>query len=164
MVCLLLGGGMLPARAQLSATAREIEVLFRRGEPRAALLRLDQALAARPGDAGLRFLQGVLLAESDRPAEAAAVFERMNEDFPDLPEPYNNLAVIEAAKGQLDRARSLLETALRLDPTYRTAHQNLGDVFVRLAQRAYEAAANSPSAEPALKSKLRLVRELAASR
>jgi Flp pilus assembly protein TadD len=164
MVCLLLGGGMLPARAELSATAREIEAQFRRGEPRAALLRLDQALAARPGDAGLRFLHGVLLAESDRPAEAAAVFERMSEDFPDLPEPYNNLAVIEAAKGQLDRARSLLETALRLDPSYRTAHQNLGDVFVRLAQRAYEAAANSPNAEPALKSKLRLVRELAANR
>ena len=144
--------------------ARDIEGQFRRGEPGAALLRLDQALAARPGDAGLRFLQGVLLAESGRPAEAVAVFERMNEDFPDLPEPYNNLAVIEAAKGQLDRARGLLETALRLDPTYRTAHENLGDVFVRLAQRAYEAAANSPSAEPALKSKLRLVRELAASR
>ena len=159
---MLLGGGGLPARAQVSAAAREIELQFRNGDPRAALLRLDQAMAARPGDAGLRFLQGVLLAESGRSAEAVAVFERMNEDFPDLPEPYNNLAVIEAAKGQLDRARSLLETALRLDSAYRTAHENLGDVLVRLALRAYEAAANGPSAEPALKTKLRMVRELAA--
>jgi Flp pilus assembly protein TadD len=161
---LLLGSALQPAFAQVSPVIREIEQQFRAGDAAAALQRLDLATAARPGDAGLRFLRGVLLSESGRSAEAVAVFERMTEDFPDQPEPYNNLAVIEAAKGQLDRARSLLETALRLDPTYRTAHENLGDVFVRLAQRAYEAAASVPSAEPALKTKLRLVRDLAASR
>lgn len=82
----------------------------------------------------------------------------------DLPEPYNNLAVLVAAGGQLDRARALLETALRLDPAYRTAHENLGDVFVRLAQRAYEAAATGPRSEASLLAKLRLARELAAVR
>lgn len=143
--------------------AREIEQQFRAGDTRPALQRLDLAVAARPGDAGLRFLQGVLLSETGRTAEAVQVFERMTEDFPDQPEPYNNLAVIEAGKGRLDRARSLLETALRLDPAYHTAHENLGDVFVRLAQRAYEAA-GGPNAEPALRTKLRLVRDLAASR
>jgi Flp pilus assembly protein TadD len=80
-----------------------------------------------------------------------------------LPEPYNNLAVLQAAAGQVDSARALLETALRLDPGYRTAHQNLGDVYVRLAQRAYEAAAG-PRPEPGLQNKLRLARELAALR
>lgn len=148
----------------MSPTVRAIEQQFRTGDTRAALQRLELATAARPGDAGLRFLQGVLLSEAGRTGEAVPVFERMTEDFPDQPEPYNNLAVIEAAKGQLDRARSLLETALRLDPAYRTAHENLGDVFVRLAQRAYEAAISGPGAEPALKTKLRLVRELTATR
>ena len=150
--------------ADTPATARAIELQFRGGERQQALLRLAQALAARPTDASLRFLQGVLLSESGRPTEAVPVFERMTEDFPDLPEPYNNLAVLQAAAGQLDRARALLETALRLDPSYRTAHENLGDVFVRLAQRAYEAAAASPQAEPALKTKLRLARDLVAAR
>lgn len=150
--------------ADAPATARVIELQFRGGEPQQALQRLAQALAARPADASLRFLQGVLLSESRRPADAVPVFERMTEDFPDLPEPYNNLAVLQAAAGQLDRARALLETALRLDPTYRTAHENLGDVFVRLAQRAYETAAASPRAEPALKNKLRLARDLVAAR
>jgi Flp pilus assembly protein TadD len=84
----------------------------------------------------------------------------MIESFPDLPEPYNNLAVLQAAAGQLDRARALLEIALRMDPSYRTAHENLGDVFVRLAQRAYEAA-SGPRSEAALQTKLRLTRELA---
>jgi Flp pilus assembly protein TadD len=87
----------------------------------------------------------------------------MTEEFPDLPEPYNNLAVLHAADGQLDRARTLLESALRLDPGYRVAHENLGDVFVRLALRAYEAAAGPRSGAP-LQSKLALTRQLAALR
>jgi len=142
-------------------TAAEIERQYRAGEQRQALQRLDQALAQRPGDAPLRFLQAVLLAETGQTAPAERLLERMTEEFPDLPEPYNNLAVLQAAGGQLDRARSLLETALRLDPAYRTAHENLGDVFVRLAQRAYEAA-TGPRSGPALQAKLRLARELSA--
>ncbi|MES2717263.1 MAG: tetratricopeptide repeat protein [Pseudomonadota bacterium] len=152
-----------PAVAQMAVTAAEIERQHRSGEPRIALQRLEQALAQRPGDAPLRFLQAVLVTEAGQAAEAQRLLERMTEEFPDLPEPYNNLAVLQAASGQLDRARSLLETALRLDPAYRTAHENLGDVFVRLAQRAYEAAAG-PRSEPALQTKLRLVRELSSQR
>lgn len=161
---LALGAGQAGAAADPALSAREIEQQFRGGDAAGAMQRLDQALAARPGDARLRFLQGVLLSETDRQTDAAAVFERMTEEFPELPEPYNNLAVLQAAAGQFDRARSLLETALRLDPGYRIAHENLGDVFVRLAQRAYEAAAEGPRVEALLKTKLRLVRELAATR
>jgi len=153
----------LPAAANTPVTAVDIERQYRSGEPRVALQQLDQALAQRPGDAPLRFLQAVLAAETGQTAQAIRLLERMTEEFPDLPEPYNNLAVLQAAAGQIDQARSLLETALRLDPGYRTAHENLGDVFVRLAQRAYEAAAG-PRSEPALQTKLRLARELAALR
>jgi Flp pilus assembly protein TadD len=83
----------------------------------------------------------------------------MTQDFPEMPEPYNNLAVLEAAAGRLDQARSLLDTALRHDPAYRTAHENLGDVLMRLAQRAYEAASGGGRNEPGLQRKLRLVRD-----
>jgi Flp pilus assembly protein TadD len=152
-----------PAAADAQVTAAEIERQYRGGETRLATQRLEQALAQRPGDAPLRFLQAVLASETGQTALATRLLERMTEDFPDLPEPYNNLAVLQAAAGQLDRARSLLESALRLDPGYRTAHENLGDVLVRLAQRAYESA-SGPRSEPALQTKLRLVRELAAVR
>ena len=155
--------GMGPAAAQPVASAAEIERQYRGGEQQLALQRLDQALAQRPGDAPLRFLQAVLAAEAGKPAESQRLLERMTQEFPDLPEPYNNLAVLQAADGQLDRARGLLETALRLDPAYRVAHENLGDVFVRLALRAYEAA-SGPRAGPGLASKLRQVRELSALR
>ena len=146
---------------------RAIEQQFRRGETASALQRLDQALQQQPGDARLLFLKAVLLAEAQQVAAAVALLEQLTQDFPELPEPYNNLAVLQASAGRLDQARSLLDTALRLDPGYRTAHENLGDLYARLAQRAYlaaGAAATSPRAEPALQNKLRLARELSAAR
>ena len=149
--------------AETTPQLREIEQQFRRGEAAAALQRLDQALLQQPADAGLRFLKAVLLAEAQQSTAATVLLEQLTQDFPELPEPYNNLAVLQASAGRLDQARNLLDTALRLDPSYRTAHENLGDVYVRLAQRAYLAAAG-PRAEPALQNKLRLARELSAAR
>jgi Flp pilus assembly protein TadD len=143
--------------------AREIEQLWRKGEAATAQQRLAAALIHRPNDPSLQFLSAVILTETGHTTQAMATLEQLTESFPELPEPYNNLAVLQAAAGKLDRARDLLETALRMDPGYRTAHENLGDVFVRLAQRAYEAAAG-PRSEPALQAKLRLTRELAALR
>ena len=157
---------------------REIEQQFRRGEAAPALQRLDQALQQQPADAGLRFLKAILLAETQQSAAATVLLEQLTQDFPELPEPYNNLAVMQASAGRLDQARSLLVTALRLDPGYRTAHENLGDVYARLALRAYTAASPAagtsaspntsstitPRIEPGLLNKLRLARELSAAR
>jgi Flp pilus assembly protein TadD len=140
--------------------ARDIERLYRSGDVGLAVQRLEQALAAQPASPKLRFLKGVMLSENKREAEAMVEFERLTQDHPDLPEPYNNLAVLHAARGQLERARELLEAALRHDPTYFAALENLGDVLTRLAQRAYERASANPRAEPDLQRKLRLVREL----
>lgn len=142
--------------------ARDIERLYRSGDAALATQRLDQALAAQPGSPRLRFLKGVMLSETHREAEAMSVFERLTQDHPDLPEPYNNLAVLHAARGQLDRARELLELALRHDSGYFAAQENLGDVFARLAQRAYEKASANPQAEASLQRKLRIARDLAA--
>ncbi|HSW04544.1 tetratricopeptide repeat protein [Aquabacterium sp.] len=142
--------------------SREIERIFRAGDRSLAFQRIDQAIAAQPDNARLRFLRGVMLSETQREPEAMAVFERLTQDYPDLPEPYNNLAVLHAARGQLDSARELLEAALRNDPAYLAARENLGDVFVRLALRAYEQAGAAARVDASLQRKLRLVRELAA--
>lgn len=160
LAALLVALGLPALGAEAPEPARSIERLFRGGDAALALKRADAALVERPGDASLRFLKGVILEETHREPEAIGIFEAMVQDFPDLPEPYNNLAVLVAAKGQLDRARELLEAALRADPRYATAQQNLGDVFLRLAQRAYESAGTKP-ADPRLERKLKLLRELA---
>ena len=160
-----------PAQAATDpgAAAREIEQQFHRGETGQAETRLARALAEQPNDTSLRFLKAVLLSETGHSTEASALFERLTQEFPDLPEPYNNLAVLQAAAGKLNLARDLLETAIRLDPGYRIAHENLGDVFVRLAERAFEAAAGPRDSAgrrigSGLVNKLRMVRELAAAR
>jgi tetratricopeptide (TPR) repeat protein len=144
--------------------AREVEQPFRSGETGQALRKADEAITLRPRDAAMRFLRAVMLSESKRTAEAIDALTRMTEDFPELPEPYNNLAVLHAAQGQIDRARELLETALRHDPTYLTAHETLGDIHVRLALRAYERAAPGGRADAPLQRKLRLTRDLANAR
>lgn len=152
----------LPARSA-SDDARDIERLYRGGETALATQRMERALAARPSDARLRFLHGVMLSEQRQAPEAMAVFQRLTEDFPDMPEPYNNLAVLHAAAGRVDSARALLEAALHHDSGYRTAHENLGDVYVLLAERAYQRAQEGAAASPLLQRKLRLARELAAA-
>lgn len=153
-----------PGSALAADQPREIERLFRGGEIAVAVQRAERAIAATPRDASMRFLLGVMLSELRREVEAMDIFRRLTEDFPDLPEPYNNLAVMQAAQGHIDSARELLETALRHDPSYSTAHENLGDVFVRLAQRAYERAGGAGRGSPALEHKLKLARELATTK
>ena len=148
--------------AEVDPLRSAIERQFREGQTAQAMQRIERAVAARPDDAGLRFLHSVLLAESGRSAEAAVALERLIQDFPEIPEPYNNLAALHAAQGRLDSSRELLEAALRADPGYLVAHRNLGDVFVRLALRAYEsAAAGRTTIDDALANRLRLSRELA---
>lgn len=158
-----LGAAAQPVQAdgQSPASVSSIEQQFRQGERGLALQRLRQALSLRPQDAALRFLHGVLLSDIGSSDDAAQVFQDLIEAFPELPEPYNNLAVLRAAQGQLDNALALLQSALRLAPDYRTAHENLGDVYLRLAMRAYERAAQGAQNGSSLTNKLRQARELA---
>jgi Flp pilus assembly protein TadD len=135
----------------------EIERLLRAGQTVEATQRLDRALGADPRNAELRFLKAVMLAEAGRSNDAAEIYTRLTQEYPELPEPYNNLAVLQAAQGRLDEAREALETALRNDPGYAVAQENLGDIYVRLAARAYERAG---SRSPQAQRKLQLARQL----
>jgi Flp pilus assembly protein TadD len=151
--------------AALVGTARaddagDINRLFAAGQTAEAFNRLDQLIAARPRDPQPRFQKGVLLAESQRRAEAMAVFSQLTVDYPEIPEPYNNLAVIHAAQGDYDKARSALEAALRAQPAYAAAHQNLADVYVQLAKQSYAQALRLEPANAAIPPKLALLRDI----
>lgn len=138
----------------------DISQLLREGKLAEAQTRVDRQLAARPRDPQLRLFKGVIQRESGRPNEALATFGKLSEDHPELPEPYNNLAVIHAAQGQYDKARVALEKALRTNPSYATAHDNLADVYARLASQAYSKALQLEGAPAPTPARLALLRDL----
>ncbi len=142
---------------------QDIEKLYRAGEVQQALRRADEAIAAQPRAAQMRFLKGVMLAELKRNAQAMEVFIALTQDYPELPDPYNNLAVLYAADGQLPNALAALQTALRNDPSHRAARENLGDVHLALAIQAWSAAqAGAKGDDAGLRRKLQLAREIQA--
>jgi ketosteroid isomerase-like protein len=134
--------------------------LLRSGKLAEALTKADQYLATKPRDPQMRFLKGVIQTESGKPADAINTFTKLTEDYPELPEPYNNLAVLYAGQSQFDKARAALEMAIRTNPSYATAHENLGDVYAKLASQAYSKALQLDSNNTGVQPKLALIRDL----
>ena len=123
----------------------------------------DAFLVKNPKDAQMRFLKGVILAQRGKRDEAATVFTGITQDYPELPEPYNNLAVIYAAQGQYEKAQGALESAIRVSPNYATAYENLGDVYAALAARSYQDARRNDANNAAALRKLNATRAMLAS-
>ena len=122
------------------ANNADITSLLQGSQPEQALKLIDQRLSATPKDPQLRFLQGVAFAMANKNKEAIDTFTQLTKEFPELPEPYNNLAVLYANQNQLDKSRQALEQAIRTNPSYSTAHENLGDIYAKLASQAYSKA------------------------
>lgn len=142
----------------------EITQLLKAGKAQEALAKADQRLLANPRDPQLRFLRGVAQADSGKQTDAVATFTKLTEDYPELPEPYNNLAVLYANQNQLDKARTALEMAIRTNPSYATAHENLGDIYAKLASQAYNKALQLDASNAGtLRPKLALIRDLFSS-
>lgn len=146
--------------AALADDYNAVTQLMRSGKLNEAQVLADQYLVNKPRDPQMRFLKGVIQRDSGKTAEAITTFTRLTEDYPELPEPYNNLAVLYASQNQFDKARLALEMAIRTNPSYATAHENLGDVYAKLAGQAYNKALQLDSSNTAVTPKLALVREL----
>lgn len=128
-----------------------------------AIARLDALNALRPREAQARFLKAVAQADAGRAADAVATLRALSTDFPELPEPRNNLAVLYAAQGDYALARAELELAIAAAPDYAIAHENLGDVYARLAAAQYERAAAIDKANRSAPQKLKLARDILAA-
>jgi Flp pilus assembly protein TadD len=120
LLCVACAGWMVSAAARADELS-DVQRLRTAGQEAAALQRAEQFLAAKPADPQMRFVKGVILAETQRSAEAIDVFQRLTEDYPELPEPYNNLAALHAAAGDYDRAKASLDQALRANPSFAAA-------------------------------------------
>ncbi len=135
---------------------------LQQGDPTRALAIADQALSTYPNDARLRFTRAMALNELNRLAESEEAFLALTMEFPELPEPYNNLAVVRAAQGKLDQARVALEDAIRAVPGYAPAHQNLADIYLQLALRNLGEASRLEPANAALAARVKALAPLAA--
>jgi len=147
----------------LNTSASEVNdanQLYKQGNYAQALNKIDAFLAHQPKDAEARFLKGVILTENGQTDEAIHIYTALTEDYPELPEPYNNLAVIYASQGQYDKAKLALEKAIRTHPSYSTAHENLGDIYAKMASQAYDRALQLDRSNSSSKTKLALVKDL----
>ena len=154
---LVLAGAAVAAPAD---DLREAQNLYGQGRLQPAMEKVDAYLKSQPREPQGRFLKGLLLTEQKKVNEAIQVFTGLTEDFPELPEPYNNLAVLYASLGNYDKAKSALELAIHTHPSYATAHENLGDIYAQLASRAYDRALQLDKNNTTAQVKLAMVKDL----
>jgi tetratricopeptide (TPR) repeat protein len=155
--------GALLLCATFAAHADDVEEasrLFKQGQHNQALDKVNAYLANKPKDAQARFLKGLILTEQGKTADATKIFSALTDDYPELPEPYNNLAVLYASQGQYDKAKLLLEKAISTHPSYATAHENLGDIYAKMASQAYDRALQLDHGNPTTQTKLAMIQNL----
>jgi len=138
----------------------DANLLFKQGQHGQALEKVNNYLASKPKDAQARFLKGLILTEDGKTADAIKIFSALTDDYPDLPEPYNNLAVLYASQGKYDKAKQLLEKAISTHPSYATAHENLGDIYAKMASQAYDRALQLDHSNTATQTKLAMIQNL----
>ncbi len=138
--CLAIAALSVTALSVRADDISDVQKLLAAGKNAEALQKADQFLSSKPRDPMMRFLRGISLSQAGRTPDAISTFTKLTEDFPELPEPFNNLAVLYAQQGQYDKARTALEMAIRTNPSYATAYENLGDVYAKLASQAYSKA------------------------
>ena len=152
--------GVNAQTAAQNSDLQDINRMLKAGQSQQALDRVNVYLTSKPKDAVGRFIRGLAQAELGKTNDAITTFQSLTEDYPELPEPYNNLAVLYSSKGQFEKARVALELAIQTHPSYSTAHENLGDIYAKLASQAYDKALQLDKANGGVATKLNLVRDL----
>jgi tetratricopeptide (TPR) repeat protein len=141
----------------------EAEGLFNAGKYAEALTRTNDILAKNPNEAQPRFLKALILTQQGKEGEAITIFTQLTKDFPKLAEPYNNLAALYAAAARYNDARMALEHAVRLNPNYFVAQENLGDVYAKLAAQQYDKVVQADAGNASARAKLKTATNLAAA-
>jgi tetratricopeptide (TPR) repeat protein len=152
VLCLVMGAA--------HGAAADVQALMTEGKLEQALAQVERELAADRANVTLQFLKGLALTRLNRLDAAAETFQRITEEHPELPEPYNNLAVVHAARGDFEAAQQALQKAINTHPSYATAHENLGDIYARMASEAYNHALQLDQTNASAKTKLALINDL----
>ncbi|MFM0071835.1 tetratricopeptide repeat protein [Paraburkholderia sediminicola] len=134
------GAATMPQGPAVRDNTPEIDASIAQKNWEASLTQLDARIASNPHDAQAKFKRATVLAHLNRDDEAITAFTELTQLYPELPEPYNNLAALYAKHGRYAEARAALETATKVNPAYGLAYENLGDLYLRMADAAYRRA------------------------
>lgn len=137
-----------------------VDSFIARGEYRQALQYAQDGLQKNPMSAQLKFQRCVALEKLGRNNEAIKGLRDLIALYPEIPEPYNNLAVLVAKSGNIDEAESLLKKALALRPKFALAYKNLGDVYLARAKAAYSSSLEIAPKQSKLQTKLEALNAL----
>jgi len=129
-------------------------------KPFIALEKIKKRLRASPDEPRLLFYKGVTETKLNQMDNAINTYNYLINKHPNLPEPYNNLAVIYAEKEELELAKKTLEKAIKTNSSYSVAHVNLGDIYTRMATNAYNIAFEIDNDNKIAGNKLKLITEL----
>ncbi len=151
---------LVPAPVSAASDYGDIQLLIKQQKFEEALKLTNNQLSRNASDIKLQFMKGLILTRLDRLDQAEIVFVQITNDNPQLPEPYNNLAVVYAAQGKYDQAEQALKDAINTHPSYATAHENLGDIYAKMASQAYNQALELDTTNVTARAKLSLVNEL----
>ena len=121
------------------------------------------ALSTQPGSVHWQLLYSALLIQSGDWRAARCALQTMAQNFPELGAVHNNLAVVHAAQGDWHLAAQSLEDALRADPKYALAAENLAEAHLQLAEQALEQAQEMTPNNGEIKQRLAAVRALLAA-
>jgi len=138
----------------------EIKRLLKNGKYSRAEKLVDKSIEKAPNNPEVLFYKGIIETNIGKNNEAIETFRKITENFPELPEPFNNLAVLYAEKGQFQLAKEILERAIKTNPSYLTAHINLGDIYTKMASEAYNRALEIDKANNIAITKLSMITQL----
>ena len=124
-----------------NAVPPDVERLIKARQYKEAINLINYQIKTNPHNVQIRFVKARLQIELRLFSEAKKTLIEITQQFPELPEPYNNLAAIAANQGNWIEARDYLELALKLRPSYAIASANLGEIYIRLGAQTYENAA-----------------------
>jgi len=138
----------------------EIKLLLKNGKYKIAENIINGAIEEDLNNPEILFYKGIIETNLGKTNQAIDTFRGLTERFPELPEPFNNLAVLYAEKGQFRLAKEILEQAIKTNPSYLTAHINLGDIFTKMASEAYNKALEIDKSNNIAITKLSMITQL----
>ncbi len=131
-------GQSLATKIVISTPHNDVRKLLRQAKYPQALLLVNKGLANNPRDPQMRFWQAFIFEQLGQADMALQAYLDLTREYPELAEPFNNLGVIYASKGDYPNAKAALDNALRANPKYAAAHENMGDLLVNMARQSYE--------------------------